>query len=238
MAEIGLVAEAGRSTGSSAAGRLRAAGKIPAVLYGHGVDPQAVAVEARALRNALSSEAGLNALLELQLEGTKHLAMAREIQRHPVRHSVMHVDFVIVRRDEIISADVNIALVGEAEQVHREDGVVDQSMFTLSVRTTPGRIPPSIEVDVSGLTIGASIRVGDLQLPEGVTTEVDPEEAVVTGQPPQVTAADLVTEAEAEAAEAAEAAAAEGEGESAEGAAEGAPAEASAPAESSESSEG
>ena len=132
----------------------------------------------------------------------------------------MHVDFVIVRRDEVISADVNISLVGEAVLVHHEDGVVDQSMFSISVRTTPGRIPPSIDVDVSELAIGDTIRVGDLKLPDGVTTEVDPEEAVVIGQPPQVTAADLVTEAEAEAAEAAEAAAEEG-GEGAEGAAEG-----------------
>jgi large subunit ribosomal protein L25 len=132
-----------------------------------------------------------------------------------VRHSVVHVDFVIVRRDEVISADVTITLVGDAVQVHREDGVVDQSMFTISVRTTPGNIPPTIEVDISELAIGDTIRVGDLKLPQGVSTEVDAEEAVVIGQPPQVTAADLVTEAEAEAAEAAEAA--EGE-EGAEGA--------------------
>ena len=217
MAEIALVAQVGRPTGSRAAGRLRAAGQIPGVIYGHGTNPTPVAVDGRALRNALMSDAGLNALLELDLDGTKHLAMARELQRDPVRHSVMHVDFVIVRRDEVISADVNIALVGEALQVHREDGVVDQSMFTLSVRTTPGRIPPSIEVDVSELAIGDTIRVGDLKLPEGVTTEVDPEEAVVIGQPPQVTAADLITEAEAEAAEAAEAAAEEGAEAAAEG---------------------
>jgi large subunit ribosomal protein L25 len=240
MAEIALVAQAGRPTGSRAAGRLRAAGQIPGVLYGHGTSPTPVAVEGRALRNALMTDAGLNALLELDLAGTKHLAMARELQRDPVRHSVMHVDFVIVRRDEVISADVNISLVGEALQVHREDGVVDQSMFSISVRTTPGRIPPSIDVDISDLAIGDTIRVGDLKLPDGVTTEVDPEEAVVIGQPPQVTAADLVTEADAEAAEAAEAAAEEA-GEGAEGAtAEGggeAPAEGGggdAPAESSE----
>lgn len=240
MAEIALAAEVGRPTGSRAAGRLRAAGKIPGVLYGHGTSPTPVSVEGRALRNALTTDAGLNALLELELDGTKHLTMARELQRDPVRHSVVHVDFVIVRRDEVISADVTITLVGEAVQVHREDGVVDQSMFTISVRTTPGNIPPTIEVDITELGIGDTIRVGDLKLPQGVSTEVDAEEAVVIGQPPQVTAADLVTEAEAEAAEAAEAA--EGE-EGAEGAAEGeaAPAEAGggeSGGESAESSEG
>src|SRR5581483_7682655 len=158
MAEIALAAEVGRPTGSRAAGRLRAAGKIPGVLYGHGTSPTPVSVDGRALRNALTTDAGLNALLEL--DGTKHLTMARELQRDPVRHSVMHVDFVIVRRDEVISADVTITLVGDALQVHREDGVVDQSMFTISVRTTPGNIPPTIEVDVSELAIGDTIRVG------------------------------------------------------------------------------
>ena len=242
MAEIALAAEVGRPTGSRAAGRLRAAGKIPGVLYGHGTSPTPVSVEGRALRNALTTDGGHNALLELELDGTKHLTMARELQRDPVRHSVVHVDFVIVRRDEVISADVTITLVGDAVQVHREDGVVDQSMFTISVRTTPGNIPPTIEVDITELGIGDTIRVGDLKLPQGVSTEVDAEEAVVIGQPPQVTAADLVTEAEAEAAEAAEAA--EGEegaagGESAEG--EAAPAEAGggeSGGESAESSEG
>jgi len=245
MAEIALAAEVGRPTGSRAAGRLRAAGKIPGVLYGHGADPTPLAVDGRALRNALTSDAGLNALLELEVEGTKHLAMARELQRDPVRHSVMHVDFVIVRRDEVISADVTITLVGEAVALHREDGVVDQSMFSLTVRTTPTNIPPTIEVDISELAIGDTIRISDLKLPQGVTTEVDPEEAVVIGQPPQVTAADLISEAEAEAVEAfaaAEAEAAEaGEGE---GGAEGegaAPAEAGggeSGGESAESSEG
>jgi large subunit ribosomal protein L25 len=242
MAEIALLAEAGRPTGSRAAGRLRAAGKIPGVIYGHGTSPTAIAVEGRALRNALMTDAGLNALLELDLDGTKHLTMARELQRDPVRHSVIHVDFVIVRRDEVISADVTITLVGDALLVHREDGVVDQTLFSLSVRTTPGRIPPTIEVDVSELTIGDTIRVGDLKLPEGVTTEADPEEAIVSGQPPQVTAADLVTEAEAEAAEAAEAAAEEGaegaEGEAAEGAAAPAAEGGGESAPSGESSEG
>ena len=223
MPEITLAAEAGRPVGSSASGRLRASGKIPGVLYGHGTDPVPVAVEGRALRAALTTDAGLNALLELHIDGDNHLAMAREIQRHPVRHTVTHVDFVIVRRDEVITAEVPITLTGEAEEIHRAEGVVDQSIFTLTVQSTPGRIPNSIEIDISGLAVGDVIKVGDLRLPEGVTTEIDPEQALVVGQPPQVTEADLVTEEEAEAAEAvaeeaeaeaeaAAAAAAEGEG--------------------------
>ena len=216
MPEIRIAAEKGRPTGSSAARRLRQEGKIPGVVYGHGTDPMPVAVDGRVLRGALTTDAGFNALLELEFDGDSHLTLAREIQRHPVRHTVTHVDFVIVRRDEIISADVNITLVGEAAEVHKEDGVVAHELFSLTVQSTPARIPNSIEVDISDLKVGDTIRVGDLKLPEGVTTEVDPEAPVVVGQPPQVSEADLVTEAEAEAeAEAAEAA------EGAEGAAEG-----------------
>ena len=224
MPEVILPAQAGRPTGSAAAGRLRATGKIPGVVYGHGMDPVPVAVEGRALRAALNTEAGLNALLELQIDGTNHLTMARDIQRHPVRNTVTHVDFVIVRRDEVITSEVPIVLIGEAEEVHRAEGVVAQEQFALTVHSTPTRIPNSIEIDISGLAVGDVIKVSDLRLPEGVTTEVDPEQALVVGQPPQVTEADLVTEEEAEAAEAvgeegevegeaAGAAAAEGEGE-------------------------
>jgi large subunit ribosomal protein L25 len=200
MPEINLPADTGRPTGSRACGRLRAAGKVPGVVYGHGIEPLAVAVDGRALRSALTTEAGMNALLNLQVDGSAHLTLARELQRDPVRGSVVHVDFQVVRRDEVIAAEVPIALVGEATRVHRDDGVVDQQLFSLTVHATPGRIPNSVEVDVSELVIGDTIRVGDLSLPDGVETEVDPETAIVSGQPPQVTAEDLVTEAEAEAA--------------------------------------
>lgn len=215
MPEITLPAETGRALGSRSSGRLRAAGKIPGVVYGHGIEPLPVAVDARALRAALTTEAGFNALLDVRVEGTSHLAMARDLQRHPVRHTVVHVDFQVVRRDEVISADVPVALVGEPEEVHRRDGVVEQQLFQLAVHATPGRIPNAVEVDVSGLAIGDTVRVGDLALPPGVTTDVDPEAPVVVAQPPQVSAEDLLTEAEQAAAEqaGAEEAGAEGAGE-------------------------
>ena len=209
MPEIKLPAERGRIVGTRPSGRLRAAGKVPAVVYGHGIEPLSVAVDGRALRAALTTEAGMNALLDLEVDGASHLTMAREVQRHPVRGSVMHVDFQVVRRDEIVAAEVPITLVGDATRVHNDDGVVDQQLFNLTVQATPGRIPNVIEVDVTELAIGETIRVDDLSLPAGVGTEVDPETAVVVGQPPQVTAEDLVTEAEAEAAEAGAEAAAE-----------------------------
>jgi len=221
MAEITLVAEAGRPAGSRASRRLRAEGKVPGVIYGHGVEPLPVAVDGRDLRHALTTDAGLNALLALQVDGTTHLTLARSIQRHPVRGTVAHVDFLIVRRDEVVAADVPVALVGEAIEVHRAEGIVEQQMFSLSVRATPAHIPSSIEVDISALAVGDSIRVGDLRLPSGVSTEVNPDDIVVIGQPPTVTAAPEPAEG-AEGAEAAGGGEAAAEAAGAAGGAEGA----------------
>lgn len=212
MDEVSLVADVGRVKGSSESRRLRRAGKVPGVLYGHGIEPIDVAVGSRELRAALTSESGLNALISLDVEGKKHLAMARQLQRHPTRRSIDHVDFLIVRRDEVITAEVPVHLIGEAEQVERADGMVEQGMFSLMVHAKPADIPNAIEVDISGLAIGDAIRVEDLKLPAGVTTDMDPEEPVVSGVATRMAAE---TEAEEEAAaEAAEDAAA---GESAGG---------------------
>jgi len=199
MPEVKIVAETGRRTGTRSSGRLRGEGRIPAVIYGHGIDPISIAVDARELRQALSTDAGLNALLSLDVDGTSHLTMARVLQRHPVRHTVMHVDFQIVRRDEVMSVEVQISLVGEADLVSRENGVVDQQLHSLTVKATPDRIPHGIEVDISALEVGSTIRVADISLPAGVETEVDPEAPVVVGQPPQAAAEAEAMDAEVEA---------------------------------------
>jgi len=215
MEEVTLLADSSRALGSRPARRLRAQGQVPAVLYGHGIEPVSLAVDSRELRTALTGDSGLNALINLDVDGTKHLAMARHLQRHPVRGNVSHVDFVIVRRDEVVSADIPLHLVGEASEVLSEDGIVDQPLFTLTIRAKPADIPGNIEVDVSGLKIGDTIRVGDIRLPAGVETEVDPDEPVAVGQPPRVEEAPEVPEGEelAEGEEAAEGAVpAEGEG--------------------------
>lgn len=190
MPEIVLQAEAGRPLGSSAARRLRKEGKIPGIVYGHGSEPVAVAVVGRELRAALTGDAGTNALLSLQADGKRYLTIARELQRHPVRGTVTHVDFQIVRRDEVIGADVQVVLVGEAIEVNHGDGLVDQQLFVLPVHAKPADIPTSVEVDISGLTIGGIIRIGDLQLPGGVAVDLDADVAVVTGVPPRVMSAE------------------------------------------------
>ena len=199
MAEVVLAAETGRPLGSRAARRLRREGKIPGVIYGHGTDPLPVAVGARELRVALNGEAGANQLLSLDTGSGTYLTLARAMQRHPVAQTVTHVDFIIVRRDEVISADVPITLVGEAIEVQHGDGLVEQQMFTLAINALPSDIPSGLEADISGLVIGGQVRVSDLTLPAGVTTDVDPETAVAIGQPPRVVVEEeVVAEGEGE----------------------------------------
>ncbi len=226
MPDVTLVAEAGRSTGSRSTRRLRAAGKIPGVVYGHGAEPLPVAVGARDFQLAMTGEAGLNTLLSLKVDGKDYLTLARDIQRHPFRNVVTHVDFLIVRRDEVISAEVTINLVGEALEVQHGDGIVEQLLFTLPIKAKPADIPPSLEVDISELTIGGALHVSDMVIPAGVELDTDLATTVVVGQPPRV----QVTEEEAEGVEGVEGEAATEEASSSEGA-PAAAAEPEAPAE-------
>ncbi|MGA2520316.1 MAG: 50S ribosomal protein L25 [Acidimicrobiales bacterium] len=207
MAELTLVADAGRPTGSSAARRMRHDGRIPGVVYGPGVDPIALSVSARDLRAVLSTDAGLNAVVTLRVDGQRFLTMARELQRHPVRGTVTHVDFQVVDPNREVSAEVSITLTGEAVELHRADGVLEQQMFALTIKARPADIPSSLEVDISHLVIGSAVRVSDIALPADVTTDVDPEAIVAAGQPPRVQAVE---------GEAAEGEAAEGEAAGAE----------------------
>ena len=186
MPEIALAAEVRSEHGSGAARRLRHEGRIPGVLYGHGVEPLAFSVNARELRSALSSDSGANALINLQLGSTSHLAIARELQRHPVRRTLSHIDFQVVRRDEVVSAEVPIHLVGEANAVVKNGGNVEHLITSIHVRARPGDIPTVIEIDISPLEFGTSIRVGELIAPAGVTIEGDPETPVVVGHAPRV----------------------------------------------------
>jgi large subunit ribosomal protein L25 len=216
MAEITVTAETGRPTGSRASGRMRASGKVPGVVYGLGSDPLPVAVSWRELRHALTGEAGLNALIDLHVGSETELVMVKELQRHPVRRDVLHVDFLRISRDQELSVDVPINLLGEATAVLSNDCVVEQVLHALHITAKPQSIPNELTLDISGLTLGDTLRVGDLTLPPGVTTHVDAEEPVVTTatvrlEVPEVEPAEG-EEAEGEAAEGAEAEAEAGEG--------------------------
>ena len=180
--DITLEAQPGRTTGSAASRRLRANGKVPAVLYGRGAAPSSLTVDWRDLRAALTTDKGLNALITLKVGSKKTKALVKDMQRHPVRRDVLHIDFLAVDVDVVISTDVPIVLEGEPILVIREQGVVDQVLNALVIQAKPDDIPGQISVDVSELEIGHTITVADLDLPAGVATEVDPEETVVTAQ--------------------------------------------------------
>jgi large subunit ribosomal protein L25 len=206
--EITLTAEAGRTTGSRSSNRLRAEGKVPGVVYGHGSDPRSVSVVRRELRAALTTEAGLNALINLDVAGDRVLTIVRDLQRDAVRHEVTHVDFIIVNRDEVVTVEVPIILEGESKAVNDENGTIDQQGYTLTVNAKPGSIPNELTLDVSGMEIGDTLRVSDLTLPSGVTTDADPEDPVAVAM---VTRSTIEAEAEEAAAEAAAEAEAAGE---------------------------
>jgi large subunit ribosomal protein L25 len=213
--DIILVAETGRPTGSPASRRLRATGKVPAVLYGRGAEPAPISVEWRDLRSALTTDKGLNALLTLKIGSRNTKAIVKEMQRHPVRRDVLHIDFLAVDVDKPITTDVPLVLEGEPEKVIRDDGVVEQIVNVLIVTAKPDAIPGHIAIDVSDLEIGQHITVGDLQLPADVTTEADPEETIVTAKLTSLALAEEEEEEEGEEGEEEEGA----EGEGAEGAA-------------------
>ena len=214
MSETVLQAEVGRRAGSSDARRLRADGKIPAVVYGHGMDPISVSVDRRELRQALSGAAGMNTILDLTVDGTVYPSLIKDIQRHPVKRSVEHIDFIQVNLNEEIVVSIPIHLEGEAKDVSANGGLVDLSMQELQVRTTPRNIPDSVVIDVSEMTMDTVIRVEDIALPSGVAAEADADAPVVT----VLTMRTPVLDAEEEAAEAAAAEGAEGEGAAAESA--------------------
>lgn len=238
MSEVNLVAKPRETKGGSrAAGRLRAEDMVPAVVYGRGSDARPVTVARRELRRVLTGDAGMNALITLDVDGDSLLTIVRDVQRHPVRNTVTHVDFILVSRDEAVTVEVPIHLEGEAGAVVRHDGAVDQQLFALTVSAKPGNIPNEIVIDISDLDVGDTIRVGDLRLPAGATTEVDPEEPVVVATFNAAAAEVEALDAEA-AAEAAEEPGEEGGGDVAEAEAQGEVDAGGSPAEAGDDVEG
>ena len=194
--EVTLTADLGRETGSAAARRLRHEDKVPGVVYGQGAGTQSVTVVRRDLRIALSGPAGQNALITLKVGGDPQLTIVRDLQRDPIKRVVTHVDFLRINRDEEIEVEVPIHLEGEATDVLRNDGLVDQSIDHLTVIAKPGDIPPSFTIDVSAMVIGDVIRVHDLALPAGVTTPLDPETPLVTAEATRASIEDEEAEGE------------------------------------------
>jgi len=187
MAETKLVATARTEFGKGAARRLRRANLIPAVLYGHGSDPVHVALPGHALMLAVKHT---NALFEIELDGTKTLALAKDVQIEPVRQVIEHVDLLIVRRGEKVTVDVPVHVIGESYPgtIH----VVETQTLSLEAEAT--HLPNRVEVSIEGLVDGSIVRAGDITLPEGSVLLTDPEHIVVAVSQPRDSAADIAAD--------------------------------------------
>jgi large subunit ribosomal protein L25 len=168
--------------GSAESRRLRKEGIVPGVLYGDG-EPIAICIEERELRRALTGKSGLHAILDVEIDGkgSSHASILKEYQVDPVRGGVTHVDLQEVRLDQAITASVQVQLLGgEDAPGVREGGVLSQPLREVSVEALPLEVPEHIELDVSGMEIGGTIRIAELRAPDGVTILGDPEMVVAT----------------------------------------------------------
>jgi large subunit ribosomal protein L25 len=173
VSEVRIPAEPRTEFGKGGARRTRRAGKIPAVLYGHGTQPRHIALPAREFGHAI--KAGANTLLTLQIDGGSELALPKSIQRHPIRGNFEHVDLLLVRSGEKVTVEVPVTLTGEATR----DGLVDQQLITLTVEAEATHIPDHFEVSIEGLQVGDNITAGAVPLPGGTVLIGDAEQVVV-----------------------------------------------------------
>lgn len=195
--KITLTVDAKRPAGTRPSKRLRAEGKIPAVVYGADTTPTAVSVAWSDLRAALITDAGLNALITIEIEGEEKLTIVKDMQRHPVRRDITHVDFIVIDRNKPIDVDVPVVLV-DIDGDNLNGLVLDQVLFSVSISAKPGTIPNEFAISCAELSPDEPIRAGDIALPDGVELNIDPEDAVVIASMQQV---DLPESGEGEEAE-------------------------------------
>ncbi len=195
--------------GKGGARKARAAGEIPAVLYGHGEEPVAVAVKARDFDLMLRAHKGGNPIVNLNMAGAEHTALVRAVQYDPISHAIIHVDFQHISLTETVEVEVTVHVEGLPVGVKDGGGILEQIMRQVEVRCLPTDIPSAINVDVSALEIGDSVHVSDLKM-EGVTILSEPHMTVATVVPPTVSEEPVAVD---EAAAAAAAATGEGEPE-------------------------
>jgi len=174
VSEVRLSAEKRTEFGKGGARRTRRAGKVPAVIYGHGAEPRHVALPAREFANAIR-HGGANVLLTLDLEGGEQLAIPKSIQRHPIKGYYEHVDLLAVRRGEKVTIDLPVHVTGDVVS----GGLLNQEHQTVSVEAEATHLPESVEVSVEGLAIGHQLTAGDIALPSGTSLITDAETVVL-----------------------------------------------------------
>ncbi|HUZ24252.1 MAG TPA: 50S ribosomal protein L25/general stress protein Ctc [Streptosporangiaceae bacterium] len=169
MSEVRIAAEPRTEFGKGPARRERRAGKVPAVLYGHGGDPRHLSLPGHDVLLALRTA---NVLIRLDgLPGGSELALPKAVQRDPIQGTVEHVDLILVRSGEKVTVEIPINLVGELAP----DGMLEQQLVQISLEAEATHIPPGIDVSIEGLRVGAAVHAGDLKLPQGVSLAVEPD---------------------------------------------------------------
>ena len=168
MATASLSASARQDTGKGVARSLRRSGRVPAIVYGHTRDPQALSLDARELERLLGHINAETTVIDLAVDGANAMTLIREIQRHPLSRSVLHVDFQELVAGEKVIVNIPIVLVGTAIGVRLGGGIMTQVLQEIECRVDPANIPNRIEVDVTDVTIGHSIHVSEIAVPEGV----------------------------------------------------------------------
>ncbi len=196
MATAQLSATPRTSSGKGPARSLRSAGRIPGVVYGHAREPQPLTLDTREFEKLLSHIAAESTVIELSLDGQTTKTLIREIQRHPFKRQILHVDFQELVAGEKVQVNIPIVLMGVPEGVRASGGVMDQTLRELSIRVDPSAIPDHIEVDVTGVQIGHSIHVSELSLPEGVEVLNDPESPVCVVAAPRAVVEETAAVAE------------------------------------------
>lgn len=185
MATEVLIAHPRAETGKGAARKLRAAKQVPGVVYGHKREPQSLALDARDLQKMLDRVSADTTVFELKIDGGTSRTLIRDIQRHPFRREILHIDFQELVAGELVTVDIPLVLVGTPVGVRLSGGMLDQVLRTISVEVDPGNIPNHIDVDVSNLDLHQSIHVRDLTLPAGVEVLENEGETICVVAPPR-----------------------------------------------------
>ena len=194
--EVSLRAEAGRQQGSRASRRLRRAGSVPAVLYGHGSEPLPIAVDHREFAAILKGEAGDNAIISLDVDGHgTFTTLAREIVKNPTKPFINHVDFLQISLDELVTVEVDLEFMGEPIGVRNDGGIVETMRVSVEIEALPTAIPGHIEVDISHLEIHDLLTIADLPKIEGVSYLDEEDTPIVTVSIPSAVLAEEGAEA-------------------------------------------
>jgi large subunit ribosomal protein L25 len=185
MATASLNAKPRGDTGKGAARKLRAAGEVPGVIYGHGREPQPLTVNAREFKRLAERVRITSTVIELALDGKVAKTLVRELQRHPLNREPLHIDFQELVAGEKVDVSVPLRFVGTPEGVKTGGGILEEVMHQIEVRVDPSNIPDHIDVDVTALTIGHGLHVRDLVLPAGVEVLDDADNTIATVTPPK-----------------------------------------------------